>query len=130
MAITLETAYNLPNGSRLVFGRFDFDDDKSELSVPLELRSPPATNAMICRTVMVIRNGVCTHIARQTNPTAGLNIEDPMRHFAITTRDVPTGYTDAKAAERAAQNTPNSRRQALEAHLLLAGHIHSSLVGT
>lgn len=128
MPINLTTPFAIPNGTRLVFARFEFDDDQETLEVPIELRTPGATDARVAGFRMIIRNGACTHVARQAAPPPGLALGDVSRYFVFSERTVPSGYADAVNAWRSA-GTPGQRRAALEAHLLAAGHIHSSLGG-
>lgn len=131
MAVSLNTGFTLPNGMRLEFGRFDFNDDDQILTVPFELRTgTPSGRRYICGGMLRIRNGDCSLLSRNTNPEPGLDISNPTHYFVQSSRVVATGYTDAKAAERAAANTPGARRTANEAHLYSAGHIDSSLAGT
>lgn len=119
----------VPNGTRLVFGRFDFDDEQQVMTVPVELRSPNATDVLYARVTMILRNGESSLLSRQTNPPAGLAANDPARYFIQTTRNAASGYTDAMGVARGAANTPGGRKNALEAHMLTAGHIDSSLAG-
>jgi hypothetical protein len=134
MAISLTTNYNIPGGARLEFPSIgNFDDDQETWTVKVELRtSSPNGRRLICATTLQIRNGVCHQLERKIPgaPEASLNIDDVNYYFAVTSRTVATGYTDAKAAERAAANTPSARRAALEAFLFTAGHIGSSLAGS
>jgi hypothetical protein len=130
MPITLTTAFTVPNGTRLVFGKFDFNDDTSTMTVPMELKTPPATDATVARYVLTITNGTCSLLTRQASPTVGLGLDDPTRWITHSTRTVATGYTDAITAFRGAANNANARRTAMEAHMLSAGHIDSTLTGT
>lgn len=130
MAGNLTTPVTIPNGTRLIFGPFSFDDDNGVLTVPVQLRTAPSADALICQTTMVIRDGESTKIARQASPAVGLGVEDIQRHLIITTRTTPTGYTDAFTAMRAATNTKGARRTALEAHMLSVGHVDATLAYT
>lgn len=130
MPITLTTPFVLQNGTRLVFGKFDFNDETQVMTVPMELRTPPATDAPVARYVLTITNGTCSLLSRQASPAVGLGIDDPTRYIVQSTRTVATGYTDAMTAWRGATNTSSGRKTAMEAHMLSAGHIDSSLTGT
>lgn len=130
MSWALTTNFNLPGGSKFIFGKFDFDEDAGTLTYPVELRTSGATDCLVFRTTMVIRDGISTTLARQPTPPVGLNIEDIQRYLILGTRSTPTGFTDAFTAMRAAGNTKVLRRLANEAHQFSAGHIDNvSLAG-
>lgn len=131
MPITLTTTFTLPNGARMEFPKWRFDDDSEIWTVPFELRTTVPTNRrLITAGILFITNGTCSLLSRNASPAVGLNIDDFAHYFVQTARQVATGYTDARAVERGAANTPAARRTALEAHLFSAGHIDSSLAGT
>lgn len=126
MPLALTVNFNLPGGTRLVYGKFDFDDDNEILTYPLQIRTSGTTDCLICQTTMVIRNGISTAVARQASPAVGLNIEDIQRYLVLSTRSTPTGYTDAKTADRAAANNKAARRLANETHQSTAGHVDAT----
>jgi hypothetical protein len=132
LAISLTVNFTIPNGARLEFPNLsNFDDDTEIWRVRVELRtSSPNGRRLIAATELQIRNGPCHQLERQVAPPVGLTIGDVDNYFVVTSRNVATGYTDARAAERAAANTPAARRTALEAFLFTAGHIGTSLAGS
>jgi hypothetical protein len=121
--LALTVNFNLPGGTKLVYGRFNFDDDAEVLTYRLEVRSASATDSLICWAPVSISNVASTLVTRQASPAAGLDIDDINRYLAIGSRSTPTGYTDAKTADRSAANNKAARRLANETHQSTAGHI-------
>jgi hypothetical protein len=131
MAWNLSVNFTIPNGQRLEYPKFKWDEENKVLSFDVELRMSAGNGSrVITRVPMEIRDGDSDQLTRQASPAAGINIDDPAGYFVKTKRATPTGYTDAINAWRAA-NATNTRRSALEAHLSSAGHIDNvSLAGS
>ena len=127
MPITLSVAITNPNGTRLIIADVHPNDVNSTMTVTLELRTPPLTDHVVSSRTITIRNGASDRISRATL-TASQRLEDWLLYEpnVLTTA---TGYTDAITAWRGG-TTAAGRRTALEAQMLSAGTIHSSLTGT
>lgn len=131
MSWNLTVNFTLPNGHHLDYPKFVFDEEVKELSFTVELRTSNASGArLVTRVPMVIRDGLSDQLSRQDVIPAGTGIDDWTAYFKRTQRTTATGYTDAKAAERAAANSPSARRTAMEAHVASAGHIDATLAGS
>ncbi len=131
MAGNLGTSFAIPNGQRLVFGTFVWDDDAEVLFVPLELRTTVANgNKLICGVNMTITNGSCTLLSRAA-PNTAVGLLDAAAYFVVSTRTVANGYTAAQAV-RNAGGTKAVLRAALELHMgsAGAGHVDSTLAYT
>ncbi len=128
MSINLTTPFNVNNGARLLVFKVDVRDDDSELTVTLQLRTSVASgDIVVSECALIIRNGASDRISRGTispgQSYASALLYEPR---AVST---PTGFTDAVNAWRGG-NSPSNRKVALEAQMLAAGTIHSSLTGT
>lgn len=127
MPITLTTPVSVPNGTRLVVDKVRCDDEASEMTIVLQLRSPAGTDNVVSEKVLTIRNGSCDRVSRGV--PGSLQGYAEFLSFGLAGLTVAAGYDNAVAIWRAG-TTPQARRNALEAHLLSVGYIHSSLTGT
>lgn len=129
MAHNLTTNITVENGTRIVAGRPNIDDDREIMLVPLELRTAPATNYLVARRVVTIRNGACDRVSRVT-PAAGSNIEEKFA-FTPNALDVADGFARALAAWAGGGATADGKRNALVAELAAIGVIDpATLAGT
>lgn len=125
MPINLTTPFAVTNFGRLVINQIRVDEDAQLLNFTVNLRtaiggSPPDSTVASVR--LQIRAGSGDQVRRNTAPTAGGRHDDLLLLFpqAVTTA---SAFTNAYAAMK-------TSRAALEAHLLAAGYIHSTLAGT
>lgn len=130
MALPLASPFvgALPNPSRLVFGVPENNDEQEIWKVSMELQSSTGSGSVrYGRVMIVLRNGTCTLVSRQTVLPPNSTADDPTRYFIVSTREVATGYTDLMTAIFNAANNVNARRAAWEAHLRTAGHLDATL---
>lgn len=128
MALTLTTPFTAPNGTRLVITSARVDDDAAVAFVTVEIRSAVATDLVLARRTLAVRNGPCDRIKRNAAPSAGQTYDEAAVVFEQGI-NLPTAYTDAVAAWRSGA-TPAARRAALEAQGLTSGWIDASLNGS
>ena len=127
MPITLTTPFAVPNGTRLVVSDANPNDNKGEMRVFIQMKSPGATDHRYAEVVLTVRNGPCDRVTRGTmGADQGTEVALIYQPAALS---LATGYTDAVNTWRAGA-TVAARRAALETHLLAVGVIHSSLTGT
>lgn len=121
MPFNLTTPVTLENGQRIVAGRPTIDDDAQVMTVPLELRTGAATNYLVSRKVVTIRNGQCDRVVRAT-PAAGSDLGEKLEYQrnALT---VATGFDQALAAWAGGGASAQGKRNALEAALAAIGVI-------
>lgn len=114
----------MENGTRLIAGRPVIDDDAKIMTVPVELRTLPATDYLISRRVLTIQNapvegqqggGPCDRVVRVV-PPAGSNIEEKLSYQAGALL-VPNGFDRALAAWAGGGAGAGGKRAALLAEL-------------
>jgi hypothetical protein len=127
MAITLTTPITNANTTRLIIQDVHAFDNTSTMTVTLELRTTAGTDNIVSSRTVVIRNGTSDRVSKGTL-SANMRLDEQLLYEpnAVATA---TGYTDAINAWRG-QTTAAARKTALEAQMLTAGTIHSSLTGT
>jgi hypothetical protein len=130
MAINLTADFVFLPGRRLVIAKARSNDEEQLLLIDAELRTSSATEQVISKRIVEVRNGPGQSDRLRRNPS--LAAGQPFSRWLLVDDKVlllPTGYTDAMAAMRAAANTPSARRAALETWCLSSGVFDSSLSG-
>jgi hypothetical protein len=109
----LTDAITVQNGTRLMAGRPQIDDDANIMSVPIELRTPnasttPSGGMVLSRHTLTIRNGMSDGLTRNTAPAAGMEPQQLLIYqpSAVST---PTGFDQAYAAFKGGANAGASR---------------------
>lgn len=115
MAHNLTANITIENGTRIVAGRPNIDDDAAVMTIPLELRTAPATNYLLSRRVVTIRNGLCDRVVRVT-PAVGSDIAEKLG-FERNALTIETGFDRALAAWAGGGATADGKRNALVAEL-------------
>lgn len=128
MPITLTTPFTWPNGTRLVVSRVQPREEQNEMTVVIDLRTPAPTNHIGSSKTLVIRNGLCDRVSRNSSPSALMDWHDFLI-FEPSALTLAAGFDNAMAAWKAGANE-GVRKAALETHLLSVGVIHASLTGT
>jgi hypothetical protein len=98
------------------------------MTIQIEMRTPPASDLVVSRKVIQVRNGTSDRVSRNSSPAVGTPLEDLMI-LAPGAVSTPTGYDQAISAWKAGAN-PGARKAALETEGLARGWIDSSLTGT
>lgn len=133
MAWNLSVNFNLPGGTRLLY-QWRWDEDNSRALIDIELRCSNANGDRVIAKPpqLIITDVQSDQLLRQdVAPAAGGMLTDWQIYFKVVKRATPTGYTDLRAAEKAANNNPAARRTAVEQHLASAGHVDNvSLAGS
>jgi hypothetical protein len=127
MAINLTVDFLIPNGKRLVIERAHPNDAVSEFTLEVSLRTTAATNHVVSRKVLIVRNGLSDRLRRNPGLSADQPLEDLLLHD-VRALSLPTGYTNAFTAW-SASSTPQGRKNALETWCLSSGVFDSSLAG-
>lgn len=128
MAITLTTPYSFPNCTRWLVTGFTTDENAQVAQVVVRFASASGTNLTAQNVKLVIRNGLCDRVVRNSAPAAnGLLGDVALQASAL---NLASGYTNAINAWRVGGATPALRAAALEAHLLSVGIIDATLTGT
>lgn len=129
MPITLTSPLVLPNGTRVIFQRVTSDEESQVMTIQVELRTPPATDFVVARRTIQIRNGSSDLLRKHPAPFAGMDLSDNLQ-VVPGGASTATGYDLAIAAWKAGAS-PAARRAALEAHAIAgAGWYDASLIGT
>lgn len=125
-AFNLNPNITMENGARLLLGeRPRFNDAETEMSVVVELRTPNATNYLICRRVLTIRNGpaVSDKLVKNTPLVGGDHFDRLAVQSGVLT--LASNIVTTLAAAFDGGNSPTNKRDALVAALVSAGVIDS-----
>lgn len=112
MPWTLTAPLILPNGTRLVLDEVIPDDISQTLTIVVHLRTPPATNYVVSRAVVLIRSDRADKLVRET-----LTADSKVAGALSVQRDavlLAGAYDAAMNAWRGGANA-GARRTALEA---------------
>jgi hypothetical protein len=131
MPIALTTAQTLTNGTRVVLANRRMYEDEKVFTCDVQMRTAPGgtpQDSIISDQSLEIRGpqgaspGSATVVGKETAPASGSRVSNLLRYYP--------SISVSQAQWDALVTAYKGSLAALEAHLLAAGYLHSTLAGT